>query len=74
MHPSTDLGSHKVAPVIAIAGDLCPHCGDPCPVMGRCPSCNRLLRAIAGESTVAVDEHLRLVADVVRHGRKRVRA
>lgn len=62
-------GIHR--PEIAHApGDLCPHCGDPCELAGRCPNCNRLLSAIAEESTIDREAHLWRVRAVVRHAQE----
>lgn len=59
-------GIHR--PAIAVA--LCPHCGDPCELMGRCPSCNRLLGAICADSLIDREAHLWRVRMVIRHAKE----
>jgi hypothetical protein len=66
---STETGGFYA--VVSTVGTLCPRCGDPCDGPGRCPSCWRIIGAIAAESAIDVDEHARHVTSVVARARAR---
>jgi hypothetical protein len=63
MDDSTEIGGFPA--VVSTVGGLCPNCGDVCDGPGRCPSCWRLIGAIAPESPIDVDGHLERIAGVV---------
>ena len=69
MDDSNDFGGFHPPRVGYLAGDLCPRCGDLCDVDGGCATCERLSRAIATGAAIDRNEHLNLIAGVVRHAR-----
>jgi len=71
MDDSSIFGGIQPPSIAHQAGDLCPSCGDPCELAGRCPSCNRLLGAISEDSVIDREAHLWRVRMAIQQARDR---
>ena len=71
MDDSSIFGQFHRPAVAHQAGDLCPSCGDPCVVAGRCTQCNRLLSAISPDSVIDREAHLWRVRTAIQQARDR---